>query len=181
VASEEWREQVSAVHARIDGLTLDAAFAGLGGERAEELRAHTGQLNERIDHAFSRLDEVSSLFGRVDQTEERLAATEANGGDVVRQLAELHEAVGRHAAQPDGPAGRSEQGAREVEERLAARLAAVEAALAEVQSTLVASGSLADRIGAVEERAAAISMHSAQEIELLRRQLTEQQAGSGEF
>src|SRR5262249_57237768 len=110
VASEEWREQVSAVHARIDGLTLDAAFAGLGGERAEELRAHTGKLNERIDHAFSRLDEVSSLFGRVDQTEERLAATEANGGDVVRQLAELHEAGGRPGARLGGPRARPAHG-----------------------------------------------------------------------
>jgi chromosome segregation ATPase len=108
------------------------ALEALVSERSEELRAITAHLSERIDHAFGRLDELSSIAEHV--------------------------------------------GAGEVEERLAGRLGAVEAALAETQAARAMSESLAERIGAVEERASAISMHSAQEIELLRRRLGELQS-----
>jgi chromosome segregation ATPase len=154
-------DRVRRLEESLSGAVTTEALEALVGERSDELRAGTAHLSERIDHAFGRLDELSS-------------ATGADSAGMADRLAELHDIVGRHAGELESLAARAEQfRSRDVEERLVERLAAVEGSLAEAHSALGASEPLADRIGAVEERASAISMHSAQEIELLRRQLGE--------
>jgi chromosome segregation ATPase len=173
--SEEWREQVAQLQARVDSLPAQAgewrqAYDAL----AERLDVGTSQLSERIERAYGQIEEAAAIHGRVDRAEERLDGVETAHADVARDVGDLQDAIGRQAIELHGLAARADQhGSREAEGQLAARLTALETALAELRAATPEAYALTERVGAVEERAAAISMHSAQEIELLRRELGE--------
>jgi len=183
--SEEWREQIAELQARLDAMPQPSdewrhELAALR-ERLDSLPAPSEEWRGQIAQLQDRLDAMpqpsEEWRGEVEALRARLESLPMPSDEWRHAVGELQDALGRQAIELQGLTARGDQhGSREVEEQLTERLGTLETTVAELCSLASSADALGARIGAVEERAAAISMHSAQEIELLRRQLGEFQA-----
>ncbi len=139
---------------------LEACIAGLADATGDPtLEPRLDDLSARIEQEAAAREALRhELEARVGDPLEGLqhahAAQEQRLDELASRLDELAE-TGRHGVPDD-------------------RIAALEWGLGELRAGLdAATHPLDERLAAVEERTAAISMHSAQEIELLRRELGE--------